>query len=118
MLINIDYRKKISIYEQIVNEIERYVSLGALKEGEKIPSVRALALDLGVNPNTVKKAYDILEEKGIIETLSTKGTFIVENTNLIKKEREKELLAIIKEKVGELENLGLSFDEIVEKLKK
>lgn len=118
MLINIDYRKKTSIYEQIVNEIERYVSLGALKEGERIPSVRALASDLGINPNTVKKAYDILEEKGVIVTLSTKGTFIVENTNLVKKERQKELFMTIREKMKELENLGLSFDEIIEKLKK
>ena len=107
-----------SIYEQIVEEIERYVSLGLLKEGEKIPSVRALAADLGINPNTVKKAYDILEEKGIIVTLSTKGTFIVENTDSVKKERQKELIKSIKSKIKELEKIGLSLDEVIEKIKK
>lgn len=118
MLINIDYRKKTSIYEQIVNEIERYVSLGVLKEGQRIFSVRSLASDLGINPNTVKKAYDILEEKGIIVTLSTKGTFIVENTELVRQERKKELIKSIKEKIKELENIGVSVDEIIKEIKK
>jgi len=118
MLINIDYRKKTSIYEQIVNEIERYTSLGLLKEGERIPSVRSLATELGINPNTVKKAYDILEEKGVIETLSTKGTFIVENTKTVKEEKIKELLKDLQEKIKELEKLGLSMDVIIQKIQK
>ncbi len=117
MLINLDYRKKESIYLQIVKEIERFVSAGALKEGEKIPSVRVLASDLGINPNTVKKAYDLLEEKGIIVTISTKGTFIVENTEAIKNDKKKQILKEIKEKVQELEKLGLSKEEILKEIR-
>ena len=60
----------------------------------------------------------MLEEKGIIVTLSTKGTFIVENTELVKQERKKELINSIKDKVKELENLDISLDEIIEEIKK
>lgn len=117
MVINLDYKKREAIYEQIVSEIERYVSLGVLKPNEKIPSVRVMALDLGINPNTVKKAYDILEERGVIVTLSTKGTFISEKIDKVKKTKEKELLNKINNLIKELEKFGLSKDEILERLK-
>ena len=80
ILINLDYQSRIPIYEQIVGSIEKYVALGILKEKEQIPSIREMASSIGVNPNTVKKSYDILESRGIIRTISTKGTFISENT--------------------------------------
>ena len=81
MIINIDYTKRCPIYEQIVTEIEREITLGILKPNAQIPSVRTLACDLGINPNTVKKAYDILEENmdtienivnkyGVVHTIS------------------------------------------------
>ena len=52
--INLDYQSRTPIYEQIVNSIEKYVALGILKEKEQIPSIREMAVDIGVNPNTVK----------------------------------------------------------------
>ncbi len=118
MLINLDYKKRESIYEQIIHEIERYVALGILKPNEKIPSVRVMATDLGINPNTVKKAYDILEEKGVIETLSTKGTFITENTQFVKKEKCDSILLKIEECIGELEKLGMKREEIMKLIQK
>lgn len=118
MLINLDYKKRESIYEQIVNEIERYIALGVLKPKEKMPSVRAMALDLGINPNTVKKAYDILEERGVIETLSTKGTFITEKIDFVKKEKEKNLYRKLDSIILELEKLGVSKEEVIESLKR
>ena len=118
MVINLDYKKREAIYEQIVSEIERYVSLGVLKPNEKIPSVRNMALDLGINPNTVKKAYDILEERGVIVTLSTKGTFISDEIDKVKKEKEKELINKINGLIKELEKFGLSRKDILNKLEK
>ena len=117
MVINLDCKKREAIYEQIVSEIERYVSLGVLKPNEKIPSVRVMALDLGINPNTVKKAYDILEDRGVIVTLSTKGTFISENIDKVKREKEKDLINKINDLIKELEKFGLSKEQIFEKLK-
>ena len=81
--INLDYQSRIPIYEQIVNNIEKYVAVGILREKSQIPSIRELANNLGINPNTVKKAYDILENKGVIMTISTKGTFISNNTKMV-----------------------------------
>ena len=66
MNINIDYGKRVPIYEQIVEEIERMVTLGILLPNTQMPSIRDLACALSINPNTVKKAYDILDSKGII----------------------------------------------------
>ena len=71
-LINLDYQSRTPIYEQIVSSIEKYVALGILREREQIPSIREMAASLGVNTNTVKKDYDILENKKVITTVSTK----------------------------------------------
>ena len=56
--------------------VERYISLGVLKDGDRLPSVRNLALKLGVNPNTVAKAYQELERQGIIYTVPGRGSFV------------------------------------------
>ena len=59
-MINIDYKNSAPIYEQIVEQIERYIAFGVMKPKEQIPSIRELASNLGINPNTVKKAYEEL----------------------------------------------------------
>lgn len=115
-MINIDYTNRIPIYEQIVNEVERYVTLGVFKENQKIESVRELASNLGINPNTVKKAYDELERRGVITTISTKGTYISNNTSSLTKTKIEETLKNIKKEVKELEKLGLSKDDIISKI--
>ena len=66
MNISIDYQSRTPIYEQIVKGVEKLVILNVLKPNEQIPSIRELACSLGINPNTVKKAYDILDSKGFI----------------------------------------------------
>ena len=117
MLISLDYQSRTPIYEQIVSEIERYVALGILKPEEQIPPIRELATELGINPNTVKKAYSILESKGVIVTLSTKGTYISFDTNKIVSEKIESKILDIKKLIEELEKLGLSKEEIIEKIK-
>ena len=117
-MINIDYTNRIPIYEQIVNEIERYVTLGVLKPNQRIESVRELASNLGINPNTVKKAYDELERKGVIKTISTKGTFIADDINSITELKINEKLDIIKSEILELQKLGISKKDIIDKLMK
>lgn len=117
MLISLDYQSRTPIYEQIILEIEKYVALGILKPEEQIPPIRELATELGVNPNTVKKAYTLLESKGIIVTLSTKGTYISSNTNKIVEEKINSKIKDLKYLIGELEKLGLTKDEIIKKIK-
>lgn len=111
-MINLDYKSRIPIYEQIVNEIERFVALSILKPGEQILSIRELALRLGINPNTVKKAYSILESKGVIQTISTKGTFIADTIDQVVEQKIDKIEQEIVDRIKELETLGLSKKEI------
>ena len=116
--INLDYQSRIPIYEQIVNNIEKYVAVGILREKSQIPSIRELANNLGINPNTVKKAYDILENKGVIMTISTKGTFISNNTKMVLENKIDNEINMIKDKIRELENMGISKKEIMKRIEK
>ena len=72
----INLQGKESIFEQIKTQIVRYIELGVLKPNDKLPSVRMLASDLCINPNTVAKAYQDLEKEGIIYTINKKGVFV------------------------------------------
>lgn len=118
ILINLDYQSRTPIYQQIVDNIEKYVALGILKEKEQIPSIREMAGSIGVNPNTVKKSYDILESKGIIRTISTKGTFISENTKKTTEEKINKEINHIKEEINELTKLGITYEEIIKRIQK
>lgn len=111
-MINLDFTSRTPIYEQIVNEIERYVALKILKPGEQISSIREMAISLGINPNTVKKAYSLLENKKIIEMYSTKGTFIASNVDSVKEQKITEIEDKIRLLVRELEDLGCTKDKI------
>lgn len=117
LLINLDYQCRIPIYEQIVNNVERFVALGIIKENEQIPSIRDMASAIGVNPNTVKKAYDILENRGIIQTISTKGTFISSDTRKATNEKIDREINSIMNKINELIKMGVDLDYIINKIK-
>lgn len=117
-IITLDYQSRTPIYLQIEDQIERFVALGILKPKEQIPSIRELASSLGINPNTVKKAYSELEHKKIITTVSTKGTFIVDQTEAILKDRIREEFVKIKGEIIELTKLGITKKDIIEYLKK
>lgn len=75
-MVTIDYKSRIPIYDQIVGGIIRLKVMGVLSDGDKLPSVRSLGLQLGINPNTVQKAYAILESNGVIYSVTGKGSFI------------------------------------------
>lgn len=115
-MINLDYQSRTPIYEQIISEIERYVSLGILKPKEQLMSIREMATTLGINPNTVKKAYSELENRGVIVTISTKGTFISENITQVVDLKVDEILEQIRNNIMELEKLGVSKEEILKRI--
>lgn len=99
-MFNIDARSSTPIYEQIIQGVKESIIKGILQPGDKLPSVRELALMLTTNPNTVSKAYSELERMKIIETLRGRGTFVstnykpkLEEDNMVKlKEDLKKLL--------------------------
>ena len=75
-MLQIDLQSRTPIYEQLVKGIVRLKTLGALRPEEKLPSVRQLATTLGINPNTVQKAYQLLEQDGVIYSVGGKGSFL------------------------------------------
>ena len=75
-MIQLDPQLRIPIYEQLKRKLGELVALGALQKDEQLPSVRVLARDLGVNPNTVQKAYQELEREGVLYSVLGKGSFV------------------------------------------
>ena len=75
-MIQIDLQSRVPLYEQLQEQIIRLSMLGILDENQQLPSVRALAREVGVNPNTVAKAYQQLEQQGTIYTVSGRGSFV------------------------------------------
>lgn len=71
------------IFEQIMKQITKFIEVGVLLPNDKLPSVRTLAQELGINPNTVAKAYQLLEEEGIVYTYQKKGVFVSDKAHAI-----------------------------------
>ena len=80
---------KKSIYEEIMETVERYIDLGVLKDGERLPSVRTLAMRLGVNPNTVARAYYELEDKNVIRSIPRRGCSPARRTSALPSRRRR-----------------------------
>ena len=109
-MILLDYKSRLPIYEQLYNSFARMAALGVMRGGEQLPSVRALAQNLGVNPNTVQKAYQLLERDGVISTVPGKGSFLEETTPL---ERTRfQAAEKLKESVAQAQESFLTPDEI------
>ena len=105
------------IYLQLVEKVKHEIISGKLKPGERIPSVRELALTTRVNPNTMQKALSELEDEGLVYTERTNGKFVTENKELIEKLKNE----LAKEKVNnylkDMNNIGISYEEALKYLK-
>lgn len=106
----IDSRDKRPIYQQIIDRVILLISTGVLTAGEKMPSIRNLAQELGVNANTVARAYAELEHKGIIETVAKSGTF-VKDTN-VSQEVYSNAKQEIREFVNKYAQMGIARQEL------
>ena len=92
----INLQGKESIYEQIKKQISRFIESGVLSPDDKLPSCRELANELGINPNTVMKAYSELEKNGYIYTVAKKGVFVSGNEDLKKEINENDVLNLLR----------------------
>ena len=81
-MIIIDYNDKRPIYEQIVERFQELMISGAMEENSQLPSVRSLAMDLSINPNTIQRAYAELERQGYIYSVKGKGSFVADNGHI------------------------------------
>ena len=108
----LDYRDARPIYGQIKDSLRRLIVAGALSPDEKLPSIRALAMDLSIHPNTIRRAYTELEQEGFIYSVPGKGSFAAVMGGGDPKRRA-ELMEKLREIIAELRYLNVSDQEIL-----
>ncbi|MBE6770331.1 MAG: GntR family transcriptional regulator [Ruminococcaceae bacterium] len=114
-MLQIDLGSRVPIHEQLVNGVLRLRTVGVLKSGDKLPSVRALAQKLGINPNTVQKAYAALEENGVIYSIAGKGSFLSQS-DAAQQALVSNALSSFKEIVQKAKSIGISEKELISAL--
>ncbi|MPM05226.1 hypothetical protein SDC9_51514 [bioreactor metagenome] len=114
-MITLNYRDSRPIYEQVKDALRQMVVSGALQPGEKIPSVRALASSLAINPNTIQRAYEALEAEGYLYTVVGKGSFTASLSDINACRRET-LFKQFDAAAGELLFLGLSPETLIQRI--
>ncbi|MBS4209288.1 GntR family transcriptional regulator [Bacillus sp. FJAT-50079] len=100
------------IYIQIAEKIFQQMIRGEIKPGEKLPSVREMAIQSGVNPNTIQRTYTEMERMGVVETKRGQGTFIVENQSIVEELKQTMQREIIEQFVISMRELGLSKEQM------
>lgn len=113
MWFDIDASLNIPIYLQLVNGVKEAVARGVLAAGDKMPTVRELASHIMINPNTIAKAYQRLEQEGIIVTMRSRGSFIAERLPAYSGEKDRQAVADLLDKVlVEAFHRGVDAEEI------
>ena len=113
MWFNVDPRSSTPIYQQLIDGIKEGVAWGILASGERLPTVRELATELSLNPNTVAKAYQRLEQEGIIETMRSRGTFVAQQPPVVDLQSGRQRIGELLDKVFvEAYHLGISLEEL------
>ena len=108
-------KSKQPIYEQLVEQLRRQLFLGVVQAGQALPSVRQLATELGINPNTIQKAYRRMEAEGMIISVPGKGSFISDDlADMLKKQRDEQLEKTRKQ-IRTCRDMGLD-KQLIEKL--
>src|SRR5262249_21311464 len=112
---SLDVKSGVPIYRQIQDQIRYGIASGRLLPGEQLPTVRALAVELSVNPNTVIKAYTELERQGVLTTEQGTGTFIapLPAVALAPGDRQAKLRALCAEFLGQVAQYGFGPDDVI-----
>ncbi len=105
------------VYYQIAEKIRRSVLSGEYPPGAQIPSVRQIAIDAAVNPNTVQHAFGYLEDLGIIESRGTLGRFVTNDSSVIEECRRYEAELLVGEFIKSVENMRIPIDDIIDMIR-
>ena len=116
-MVHLDYRDVRPIYSQIADGFRTQITSGILRSGDKLPSVRELAVELSINPNTIQRAYRQLEAEGRIATVPGKGCFVCGLKDYSESEKE-ELLAAFDKAAAALLKCGMTRAELTARLEK
>ncbi len=111
-MINLNYRDARPIYEQVKDGLRKLIISGAIADGERLPSVRRLAMQLAINPNTIQRAYNELEAEGWAASVPGKGSFAVCAERGQNEARVRELSGRLRETAAELRAMGVPQGEI------
>ncbi len=112
-----EFKTSKPIYLQIADHVFQKIIREELKPGDKLPSVREMAVLMGVNPNTIQRTYSEMERMGVVETRRGQGTFIVENSEIITELKQTIQLEVISSFVKKMKDLGFSKEEMIANLK-
>lgn len=108
-----EFNTSTPIYLQLAERINRKIIRNELKNGEKLPSVREMAMQAGVNPNTVQRTYNELEQLGIVETRRGQGTFVTEDQTVLIQLRDRLKNEYIQNFIKDMEEIGFTEEEII-----
>ncbi|WP_226657582.1 GntR family transcriptional regulator [Pseudalkalibacillus hwajinpoensis] len=111
-MFELDFRSRKPIYEQLVDRLKQLIIRDLLKDDEKLPSVRELANQLAINPNTIQKAYRELESQGYIYSVKGKGSFVHPSKKLENEEELEKVRNQLKKLLSEAFYLGMTVEEI------
>lgn len=114
-MIIIDYKDRRPIYEQIVEKFQMLIIKGVLEPDSQMPSVRKLATDLAINPNTIQRAYTMLEQSGFIYPVKGRGNFVTGGEKLARQKQEN-FLAGFGKSVQQAKELGISTEALKGKI--
>ena len=109
----LDAMSRTPVYEQIVDEVERFMLSGAMKPGDQLPSVRGLSTELSINPNTILKAYGELDASGLIFSVPGRGYFISGDAYDILKEKEEKKLDELKGQFMQFALVGIEKEQVL-----
>lgn len=115
-MLTLNYRDSQPIYEQIKDGLRRMIVTGAMKQDEKLPSVRSLAAQLSINPNTIQRAYNELEAEGYIYSVAGKRSFVSDTADA-DAARRASLTGDLRKLMGELRYLGVTAEEAMTLIK-
>ena len=116
-MVHLDYRDARPIYTQIIDGIKEQITTGVLMPGDKLPSVREMAGILTINPNTIQRAYRLLEFNGWIVTIPGKGCFVCDSEKQIEQEVQRWYTAF-DEATASLIALGVSREQMIERIRR
>jgi GntR family transcriptional regulator len=114
----LDGHSGVPVYRQLIDQVHGAIAAGILRPGDQLPTVRLVAVELAINPNTVSRAYREMEIRGILDTQQGTGTFIADNqVEPSKEERERLLAQLVGEFVSRAGSAGLTVTELIDALK-
>lgn len=112
-IFSVDYKNRKPIWEQLTDNVTELVLRGLLPLGEAMPSVRAMAADLGINPNTIQKAYVELERRGVIVSIPGRGSFVTTDISALLTERLESAAAALGESARAAKEAGMERERAI-----